>query len=102
MPKSKSPPEDFKIYVDSSCVSGEPGENNSKKDKKILDKTIVHKEVGDNGEDMSQLEDPQPRGESLMGESHIDKDSLLNRELHKLREESILEDESRDGQYNSD
>ncbi|PQE09970.1 pathway-specific nitrogen regulator protein [Rutstroemia sp. NJR-2017a BVV2] len=102
MPKSKSPPEDFKIYVDSSCVSGEPGENTSKKDNKILDKTIVHEEVGDNGEDMSQLEDPQPRGESSMDESHIDGDSLLNRELHKLREKSILEDEDSDSHYNSD
>ncbi|PQE29463.1 pathway-specific nitrogen regulator protein [Rutstroemia sp. NJR-2017a WRK4] len=102
MPKSKSPPEDFKIYVDSSCVSGEPGEINSKKDNKILDKTIVHREVGDNGEDMSQREDPQPRRESSMDESRIDGDSLLNQELHKLREKSILEDEGSDTHYNSD
>jgi hypothetical protein len=102
MPKSKSPPEDFKIYVDSSCVSGDPVEINSKKNNKILDKTIVHKEVGDNGEDMSQLEDPQPRGESSMDESHIDGDSLLNREPHKLREKLILEDEGSDSHYNSD
>jgi hypothetical protein len=101
MPKSKSPPEDFKIYVDSSCVSGEPRENNSKKDKKIVDKAIVHKQVGDNGEDMSQPEDPQPRGESSMDEPHIDGVSLLNRELHKLKD-SILEDANTDGDYNSD
>ncbi|KAM3069504.1 hypothetical protein ACMFMG_005612 [Clarireedia jacksonii] len=97
MPKSKYPPEDFRIYVDSSCMSGNTGENNSRKDKNILDKTIVHNEVGGNGEGMSQLEDPQPGGESSMDEPLIEGDSLLNRELHKSREESIFENQNRDG-----